>query len=68
MPSAVAVHLSPSMTTEGGSNGNWNAIRPPSRVTGVLLVWESGCRPAPYRSRRKALNRSVSVYSAGDIL
>jgi hypothetical protein len=27
-------------STEGGSNGNLNETRPPSRVTGVLLVWE----------------------------
>src|SRR5215831_9836244 len=39
MFSAVAVILSPSMTTDGGSNGNLKATRPPSYVTGVLFVW-----------------------------
>src|SRR6516162_11460466 len=64
--SAVAVILSPSITTDGGSNGNRNANRLPSRVTGVPLVSEVWLYivglPLPSSD---ALKRSVSVYSAG---
>ena len=41
MPSAVAVILSPSMTTEGGSKGNLNEIRPPSSTPLSPLILES---------------------------
>jgi hypothetical protein len=36
LPWQRSVKLSPSKTTEGSPNGNWKAMRVPSRVTGVF--------------------------------
>ena len=39
LPSAVAVIVSPSNSTAGGSNGSFNWIRPPSTFMGTLWVF-----------------------------
>jgi hypothetical protein len=50
------------MTTDGGSNGNRNANRLRSCVTGVLLVWGVAAQGATFAEAGAALAEAIREY------